>query len=186
MRVVVVAGRNKDVCEVRVVEGEEHEHVIARAGLVNGFKNIQNLVRRLGEGREKKSEKGATRRRVVRKRERERERGATTSTSATGNGVAVDLTECALVEVNACPGGCANGGGLFAPPEGDGVSPAEWLTAVVEALAQIKQQPVSQLPPVDTKRTSLLPLSGGGTPGATTAQGSQGSSAQDPLVVAAW
>ncbi|TID20375.1 hypothetical protein CANINC_003620 [Pichia inconspicua] len=82
--------------------------------------------------------------------------------------------------------GCEEGEGKKVAAEAQQQQQQQRGAAATITQQQQQQQPVSQLPPVDTKRTSLLPLGGGGTPAATTAQGSQGSSAQDPLVVAAW
>lgn len=123
-KVDVVAGRNADVCELRVVAA--NGAVIGRAGVVNGFKNIQNLVRKLS-GDKKDKGRGTTRRRVVRKRGiTEGTDAATTTTTTTAT--TIDLSQCSVIEVNACPGGCVNGGGLIAPPEG--ATTAEWLARV--------------------------------------------------------
>ena len=65
--------------------------VIAKTARYNGFRNIQNLVRRLKP--EKKSRMPGSRRAV-----------------ATG-GSEAGMADTAYVEVMACPGGCTNGGG---------------------------------------------------------------------------
>ncbi|KAF5851241.1 hypothetical protein GGP41_004056 [Bipolaris sorokiniana] len=89
----VVRGRNADVVEYSVVQGSE---TIIKAARFYGFRNIQNLVRRLKPARASRLPGGKTG--VSRK-----PGGA----GAAGEGV----KDYAYVEVMACPGGCTNGGG---------------------------------------------------------------------------
>ncbi|KAJ4367295.1 Cytosolic Fe-S cluster assembly factor nar1 [Neocucurbitaria cava] len=87
-------GRNADVVEYSLVRGGE---TIFKAARFYGFRNIQNLVRRLKPARASRLPGGKTG--VSR-----RPNGAS---AAVGEGV----KEYAYVEVMACPGGCTNGGG---------------------------------------------------------------------------
>jgi iron only hydrogenase large subunit-like protein len=89
----VARGRNADVVEYSVVRGSE---TIIKAARFYGFRNIQNLVRRLKPAKASRLPGGKTG--VSR-----RPGGAT----AAGEGV----RDYAYVEVMACPGGCTNGGG---------------------------------------------------------------------------
>ncbi|CAN9155256.1 unnamed protein product [Alternaria sp. RS040] len=89
----VARGRNADVVEYSVVRGSE---TIIKAARFYGFRNIQNLVRRLKPAKASRLPGGKTG--VSR-----RPGGATVA----GEGV----KDYAYVEVMACPGGCTNGGG---------------------------------------------------------------------------
>ena len=86
----VINGKNEDIIEIQAVKKDGT--VISRAGIVNGFKNIQNGVRKW-KGTERK-------RRGV--------RGKSNSTNTDG---VISLTQWDMAEVMACPGGCLNGGG---------------------------------------------------------------------------
>ncbi|KAI8936568.1 Cytosolic Fe-S cluster assembly factor nar1 [Plenodomus lindquistii] len=90
----VSRGRNADVVEYSIMQGSQ---TIIRAARFYGFRNIQNLVRRLKPAKVSRLPGGKTG--VVR-----RPGGATASA---GEGV----KDYAYVEVMACPGGCTNGGG---------------------------------------------------------------------------
>ncbi|WPG99568.1 Hypothetical protein R9X50_00238500 [Acrodontium crateriforme] len=88
-------GRNSDVAEYTVVSAQGRE--VFRAARYYGFRNIQNLVRRLKPVKASRVP-GATRRPGgIRK-------------PGGGTGTTADA-EYAYVEVMACPGGCTNGGG---------------------------------------------------------------------------
>ena len=82
-------GRNSDVAEFSVVNGEE---VVFRAARYYGFKNITNLVRKLRPATENKLAKKVP----------------VTRRNALNKAGANDYT---YIEVMACPGGCTNGGG---------------------------------------------------------------------------
>jgi iron only hydrogenase large subunit-like protein len=93
--------RNGDMIEYTL---EENGQVKLRMARCYGFRNIQNLVRKL-EGKGGK---------VMRKKGKE-DHGWD------------------YVEVMACPSGCVNGGGQLPAPKGETVySPKEWLKAVEE------------------------------------------------------
>ena len=103
-------GRNADVLEYAVVRDNE---VILRAARCYGFRNIQNLVRRLRPaklaarmlGKAAPGIAGKLRRNVV---------------AGSGGG----MEDYAYVEVMACPGGCTNGGGQIRVEDMQGLGKA--------------------------------------------------------------
>ncbi|KAG7856059.1 hypothetical protein KL919_004452 [Ogataea angusta] len=109
-----IHGRNPDIYELRLVRGPE---TIATAGVVNGFKNIQNLVRKLKNGSTRVSGGLAARRRA----RAGQDAGERQETSP-------EVHKCDLVEVMACPGGCINGGGQISGPAE--ISPKDWVERV--------------------------------------------------------
>ncbi|KAF1980834.1 putative iron-sulfur cluster assembly associated protein Nar1 [Aulographum hederae CBS 113979] len=90
-RLLVSRGRNADVVEYKLIG--EKEETLMRAARYYGFRNIQNLVRRLKPARKSKLP------------------GARPVGSARKPGGGKEEPEYAYVEVMACPGGCTNGGG---------------------------------------------------------------------------
>ncbi|MCJ1254328.1 Cytosolic Fe-S cluster assembly factor nar1 [Lignoscripta atroalba] len=84
-------GRNADVVEYKLVRGDE---VLFRAARYYGFRNIQNLVRKLKPLKKSRLPGGKV-------------AGARKPTGSTAG----QDGEYAYVEVMACPGGCTNGGG---------------------------------------------------------------------------
>nr|POE56887.1 cytosolic fe-s cluster assembly factor nar1 [Quercus suber] len=90
-------GRNVDVSDYTVVTADGT--VVFRAARYYGFRNIQNLVRRLKPARASRMPGAAIRKTVSRR--------------PTGNPATSTASEgdYAYVEVMACPGGCTNGGG---------------------------------------------------------------------------
>lgn len=113
--IVTISGRNSDLYELRLMyDGEK----IASAAIVNGFKNIQNLVRKLKPNATSSTKKvnplaGRRRARVAAK-----DGGSTNEDTA-------DPSKCDYVEIMACPNGCINGGGQIAPPKE--TSEKDWL-----------------------------------------------------------
>ena len=89
-------GRNADVCDYTLVNS--HGDPIFRAARYYGFRNIQNLVRRLKPAKASRMP-GAARKPMG------------SSRKPTANGASGSDGEYAYVEVMACPGGCTNGGG---------------------------------------------------------------------------
>ncbi|KAL8787156.1 MAG: hypothetical protein Q9213_002372 [Squamulea squamosa] len=85
-------------------EAEEEEETILRAARYYGFRNIQNLVRKLKPPRTLRLP-GATV-----KKPPPFATTTTTAKSATPAGSS-NISEYAYIEVMACPGGCTNGGG---------------------------------------------------------------------------
>ncbi|ODV84787.1 hypothetical protein CANARDRAFT_28927 [[Candida] arabinofermentans NRRL YB-2248] len=140
-RIDLITGRNTDISELRLVDLEGNN--LGSSGIVNGFKNIQNLVRKLklsnGTSGTKKIVAGgavgggggglAARRRareLAKKGIVESEEGKVGDTS--GQTVIVDVSKCDFVEVMACPGGCINGGGQITGPSGSDAE--EWIQEI--------------------------------------------------------
>ena len=93
----VQRGRNIDVLEYAVVRSNE---VILRAARCYGFRNIQNLVRKLRPAKTSSRALGRNGAMTVGK---PRRKGPTGSSGG--------MEDFAYIEVMACPGGCTNGGG---------------------------------------------------------------------------
>ena len=88
-----VRGRNADIVEQSVVLNDQ---VLLRTARYYGFRNIQNLVRKLKPAAARLS----------------RMPGAAPLTTKSGiNTDAAAMAKYAYIEVMACPGGCTNGGG---------------------------------------------------------------------------
>ena len=104
-RIKTERGRNADVVEYSVLlhnAATGKEETIFKAARFYGFRNIQNLVRRLKpKGQSKLLAAAAARGAGARKP------GGLTNGPGAGSGA----SEYAYVEVMACPGGCTNGGG---------------------------------------------------------------------------
>ena len=107
--------RNADYEEYTITEGEK---VMFKGAKCYGFRNLQNVVRKVGK-----------------------ERGVRTGTGAAGRmiggrttGIKRDSKKYDYVEVMACPGGCVNGGGQLKPKTmqvdkrdwGDGMPSGKW------------------------------------------------------------
>ncbi|KAI3331936.1 iron only hydrogenase large subunit domain-containing protein [Xylariaceae sp. AK1471] len=124
-RIETTRGRNADVAEFSVISASGD--MIFRAARYYGFRNIQNLVRKLKPARPSRMP-GA------------RAAGATRKVAGKPAGLEYDY-----VEVMACPGGCTNGGGqikvddpLVKERKGAGFQPGpqeqkQWLAEVDEA-----------------------------------------------------
>lgn len=113
-----VEGRNSDIHELRLMyDGKK----VASAAIVNGFRNIQNLVRKLkpSTGPTVKANPLAARRRA-----RINAKSASSLPSPAPE-EAADASKADYVEVMACPSGCINGGGQISRPQE--VSEREWL-----------------------------------------------------------
>ncbi|KAM3159429.1 Cytosolic Fe-S cluster assembly factor NAR1 [Lachancea thermotolerans] len=96
-----ITGKNSDLKEFRLMD-VSNENVIASSSELYGFRNIQNMVRKLT------SSGSASRNiKVLRKR------ATTSSNNGSSLGSAVDPSKTDFIEVMACPGGCINGGGLL-------------------------------------------------------------------------
>lgn len=136
--IVTIPGKNNDQIEYHVVLNDQP---VFRGAQVYGFRNIQNLVRKL------KPSKG----KVVRAR-------ASKS----------DPSQWNYVELMACPGGCINGGGQLASPENvpsrlfvdqmEHVYRQIPLSAVSEEIAQGYLQSIGAEPTSDLLFTTYKPL----------------------------
>lgn len=116
--VVLIQGKNSDVYELRLLYSGDK---VALAAVVNGFRNIQNLVRRL---------KGPKRGNALAARRRARVGNESVGDSA-------DASTCDYVEIMACPLGCINGGGQILAP--DLVSSKEWIEMATQLYGQIEK-----------------------------------------------
>ncbi|KAJ6171093.1 Iron hydrogenase [Penicillium chermesinum] len=165
--IITNRGRNSDVVEYILMSKEGQQ--ILKAARYYGFRNIQNLVRKLKPARTSRmpGAKPAVSRRPV------------ASRNAASGGTGSDY---AYVEVMACPGGCTNGGGqiriedarviassslpadLTVPSESSKPSPHEqraWLARVDEAYFSMESdsEPESEaslkLPSVENKEARI-------------------------------
>ncbi|RCK60799.1 Cytosolic Fe-S cluster assembly factor NAR1 [Candida viswanathii] len=126
-----INGKNSDIYELRLMyDGQK----LASSAVVNGFRNIQNLVRKL-----KPAPAGKTAVKsnplAARRRARMAGRDKTDAAEETADASKVDY-----VEIMACPGGCINGGGQISAPAT--VPEKEWIS---EALAKYNQVPMFDL-----------------------------------------
>lgn len=115
-RVDASVGKNLDVVEYSVIDTTTGE-TVASAAQVYGFRNIQNLVRKLKPSRGK----------VVARKQ--------------AKNTALNPASYAYIEVMACPGGCINGGGQVGAPEG--VSAREWKEQTEKLYSSIPTDQVS-------------------------------------------
>lgn len=119
-------GRNADVVEYTLLNctSPEFDTPIFKAARYYGFRNIQNLVRKLKPARQSRLPGGKVRKGV-------------------GGGTGVDY---AYVEVMACPGGCTNGGGqvkiqdIPAETQSTATSQKDWLAKVDEAYFSMEEE----------------------------------------------
>ncbi|KAK9454534.1 iron hydrogenase [Dipodascopsis uninucleata] len=123
-KIVPIPGKNADMVEFHVVDTNNEKDIIAKAAQIYGFRNIQNLVRKLKSG-----PGGATVRRTAVSSKSKR------SSATSGTITVLNPMEYDYVEVMACPGGCINGGGQIGPPNGDGLK--EWKVKVEEKYREI-------------------------------------------------
>ncbi|KAI9686037.1 MAG: Cytosolic Fe-S cluster assembly factor nar1 [Bathelium mastoideum] len=124
-QVKIQRGRNADVAEYMLVINEEgKEKVVFKAARYYGFRNIQNLVRRLRPPKPSRMP-GA------------RPVGSARRPGARGPNADKGDEQYAYVEVMACPGGCTNGGGQIK------VSDVVGLTKGVEGVENGGDQVVS-------------------------------------------
>ena len=119
-------GRNADIVEYSV---EREDQVLFRAARYYGFRNIQNLVRRLKPARASRMPTGRA--------------GAVRKPNANPTG-----QELEYVEVMACPGGCTNGGGQIKLQDLEDLQGAhrvpetqkQWLSLVDEAYFSMDEE----------------------------------------------
>ena len=123
-RLTTNRGRNADVVEYSIFSPSSPTPIF-KAARYYGFRNIQNLVRKLKPPKISRLPGG---------------RGARPTLKAGGVGAASTGTDYAYVEVMACPGGCTNGGGQIKVDDlpsqavaAKGTGQKEWLQRVDEA-----------------------------------------------------
>lgn len=123
----VSRGRNADVVEYSLVRGPE---TIVKMARFYGFRNIQNLVRRLKPAKMSKMPGART--------------GVSRRPGANGAAGVEGVKEYAYVEVMACPGGCTNGGGQIKVSEVEQVRAAEGFHAINGAVVVARPGPKEQ------------------------------------------
>lgn len=137
LSIITVEGKNSDIYELRLMKGDEK---LASAAVVNGFRNIQNLVRKLKPspgGSTKGNPLAAKRRARIRNSAKgdvakiDTEKNDTCSFSEE----AADASKADYVEVMACPNGCINGGGQISRPQG--TPEKDWLAQAKDMYWQI-------------------------------------------------
>lgn len=129
--VITVEGRNSDIYEMQLMHKDSK---IASAAVINGFRNIQNLVRKLKPtpGKTTKTNPLAARRRA---------RVAQSASASPAPEAVADASKCDYVEIMACPSGCINGGGQISP--GLQTQEKEWLDEVKEIYNKISMVDLS-------------------------------------------
>ena len=123
------------------MEVEEGEETIFKAARYYGFRNIQNLVRKLKPPRPKRLPGAAIRPGSTSRTPSNTGVSKTPTATATAGGTTI--SGYSYIEVMACPGGCTNGGGQIKVDDlglgqqslgkREGMSQKEWLARVDEA-----------------------------------------------------
>ena len=133
-----IEGRNADVYDMNLMyEGK----ILASTSIVNGFRNIQNLVRKLKPSPKAKI---AAKLNPLIARRRVRLSGKTemsTLDESADSSKSADPSKSDYVEIMACPNGCINGGGQINPPTE--VVEKDWLQSVLSNYADIPMFDIS-------------------------------------------
>ncbi|GMF48144.1 unnamed protein product [[Candida] boidinii] len=135
-----IKGRNNDIYEIRLINKTNSE-IIGSSSVINGFKNIQNIVRKLklldstskSSSTSSSPSSGVNNTLAARRRARMQSKlagGANLSASSNSDEISADPSKTDFIEVMACPSGCINGGGQISGPEGKIAK--EWLNKVLE------------------------------------------------------
>lgn len=163
--------RSSDYEEYTLTNKQTNE-VVFRGARCYGFRNLQNVVRKVGRDAGVGTSRGAAGR-LANIRAKRGPRG--------GGSDAVGSTGYDYVEVMACPSGCVNGGGQLKPPAGftSGPIPSdssslvvgddlgsgaarwgnkEWTKRVEQAYWHDLPTPPPSPPPVETDHSSVTPL----------------------------
>lgn len=116
----VITGKNSDFIEYHIRNA--NMETIFKGAQVNGFRNIQNIVRKLKlKSGNSKSTTAARRAQVRSVRSKQAQN--------------FDVSDHQYVEVMACPGGCLNGGGQINPPAD--VPLKQWISDLEKKYQQI-------------------------------------------------
>lgn len=132
--VQVLEGKNSDVREYRLTDSATTQ-VVASATELYGFRNIQNMVRKLTQ-------------RSLKPRNPRLLKNRQTSSSVAAKPAVADPTSTDFIEVMACPGGCINGGGLLGGDASSSNSSAAKRKALVDGLNARYSQ---ELVPIDAR-----------------------------------
>ncbi len=120
----IYPGKNNDITEYHIVD-ESTGEIISKNATIYGFRNIQNLVRKL---KQKKNGVKARSSILVSRRMKKDKSVINTNTNTKAVIVGQNPLDYDYVEVMACPGGCINGGGQIGQPEG--VNIKDWKDQV--------------------------------------------------------
>ncbi|ODV60599.1 iron-sulfur cluster assembly protein NAR1 [Ascoidea rubescens DSM 1968] len=138
-KIIKINGKNSDIYEYHLVNLDDNNNKLGSASVINGFKNIQNLIRKLKTNSSNSNSNGVIGNGSVkpkrmnglvakrRARELSKKRGNAGRNGRNGNDInggvsgllQVDPVSCDFVEVMACPSGCINGGGQINGSEQD-------------------------------------------------------------------
>lgn len=99
-------GKNNDMKFYKLVNPLEDSKTLASSCELYGFKNLQNLIRKLD-----KSSSGFMKKRTNLLMNNRKKR----TLAPTNDGL--EPKDCDFIELMACPGGCMNGGGLLVPDD---------------------------------------------------------------------
>lgn len=128
-----VTGKNSDIFELRLCYNDQ---TIASAAVLNGFRNIQNLVRKFKPAPNGKANTTKVNPLVARRKARLGGKSKLESQAEES----ADASKCDYVEIMACPNGCINGGGQISHPKE--VPEKDWL---FQALASYNEIPLLDL-----------------------------------------
>ncbi|KAL6934067.1 hypothetical protein ACO0R3_001852 [Hanseniaspora guilliermondii] len=103
LEIQVENGKNNDMKFYKLLDLKRDGGMVASSCELYGFKNLQNLIRKLDKGNGMKQRTNLLmnhrKKRMVERRE------------------GLEPKDCDFIELMACPGGCMNGGGLLLPDE---------------------------------------------------------------------
>lgn len=139
-KIKTIPGKNSDMIEFQLVDENDESKIHFRAARIYGFRNIQNLVRKLKQ-KETGPKGGLKTKMIARSSGRVSRRGKAKTESEAGT--LSDPTLYDYVEVMACPGGCINGGGLIGAPADKAIK--EWRQEMEDIYQSIPGLPCSNL-----------------------------------------
>jgi len=106
LEIQVESGKNNDIKYYKLINKSEDTKVFASSCELYGFKNLQNLIRKL----DKSSSMFMKKRTNLLMNSRKKR-------TLTEGKDGLEPKDCDFIELMACPGGCMNGGGLLVPDE---------------------------------------------------------------------
>ncbi|KAL6927998.1 hypothetical protein ACO0SA_004623 [Hanseniaspora valbyensis] len=123
--IVIEEGKNSDMVFYKLITvgDEAPKKLMGSSCELYGFKNLQNLIRKIDVKKSKKSllnsnknslQQGQVKRRPLFK-SRKTVQSESSSSSTTNDSMVIEPKDCDFIELMACPGGCINGGGLLLP-----------------------------------------------------------------------
>ncbi|OBA26054.1 iron hydrogenase [Hanseniaspora valbyensis NRRL Y-1626] len=106
--IVIEEGKNSDMVFYKLVTvGDEaaSKKLMGSSCELYGFKNLQNLIRKIDVKRSQKKKKPLFKSRKT----------VQSDATSTNDSMVIEPKDCDFIELMACPGGCINGGGLLLP-----------------------------------------------------------------------